>query len=237
MKSIGRPVCRRVGPLPVTPAPSLSSRPRTVAHSPRAILTTSSGAPHLLYTWTGGDFFNFFFNTDSSAAPQIPLCRRMLGSNPGLMRPRHWQSDALTIRPDLIHKSAGSHPHSARSHSHSARSHLHSARSHPCSARSHPLSGRSHPHLARYHPHCARSHPLSARSHPLFYTLQLKNLSHGDLRGGLYVRRSFKPSLLKNTWLENYYLRDFLIPRYFRVPWLHEKLSSIANQLQFFEQE
>jgi hypothetical protein len=27
----------------------------------------------------------------------------MLGSNPGLFRLRHWQSDALNTRPDLIH--------------------------------------------------------------------------------------------------------------------------------------
>jgi hypothetical protein len=78
------------------------------------------------------DFLFTLFFIDSSATSQIPLCWRVLGSHPGLLRLwhlalttrldlLHTQLDLIHTRLDLFHTSARSHPLSARSHPHSAR--------------------------------------------------------------------------------------------------------------------
>ncbi len=73
------------------------------------LIPTQTGFTEKMFFWRESFFYSSFnvrYSTLLCLPPPlpIPLCRRMLGSHPGLLRLWQWQPDALTTRLDLIHK-------------------------------------------------------------------------------------------------------------------------------------
>jgi hypothetical protein len=119
-------------------------------------LTSQLTTVHAVKSFYRGIFLFFslctLFNTVSSAAHHYTMSEDA-GIEPiGQLRLRHWLSDALTTRLDLISIRIDL----IRTRLDLIRTRLDIIRD----------SARSHPHLARSHPHSDRSHPHSARSHP-----------------------------------------------------------------------
>jgi hypothetical protein len=118
---------------------------------------------------------------------------RILVSNPGLLRHRHWLSDSLTtwlhlihIRLNLIHNSATSHPQF--DYISSTLDYISSTLDYILSTTrlqfGYISSATSHPHSATYHPYSATSHPqfdhISSTLGYILYTTRL-HLIHSHI--------------------------------------------------------
>ncbi len=91
-------------------ADEVQRRQQEIQEEERRIREEDENGDQVLHNYfsstINGGLFGFSFNVCYSTLlhrPPLRFCRRMLGSNPGLSRLWHWQSDALSTWLDLIH--------------------------------------------------------------------------------------------------------------------------------------